>query len=159
MNCFEARQDFRSFWRKELTAGHRGAFVAHLADCSKCDAAFRTFALTAPVFHSESVLLSHSESVPVSHEDAESAGRSIVSAPRMPIAARREGRVYREVRRAPAWLSIAAVLALFVTGASAAYYAEEETPTETLSEAVHQPSQFVELVSADFPETNSDLGQ
>ena len=29
----------------------------------------------------------------------------------------------------------------------------------TLSEAIHQPSQFVELVSADMPEANSDLGQ
>ncbi len=53
MNCFEARQDFRSFWRKELDAERRAAFIAHLAECAKCDGAFRTFALTAPVFHSE----------------------------------------------------------------------------------------------------------
>ena len=53
MNCFEARQDFRSFWRKELAPERRGAFLAHLAECAKCDGAFRIFALTAPVFHSE----------------------------------------------------------------------------------------------------------
>jgi hypothetical protein len=53
---------------------------------------------------------------------------------------------------------MAAVLALLITGASAAYFSEE-TPTETLSEAIHQPSQSVELVSADFPEASSDFGQ
>jgi hypothetical protein len=62
------------------------------------------------------------------------------------------------MRRASAWVSIAAVLALFISGASAAYFSEE-APTETLSDAIHQPSQFVELVSADFPEANSDFGQ
>ena len=30
---------------------------------------------------------------------------------------------------------------------------------ESLSEAVQQPSQFTELVSADVPEANSDFGQ
>jgi anti-sigma factor RsiW len=141
MNCFEARQDFRSFWRKELSAERRDAFVAHLAGCAKCDAAFRTFALTAPVFHS----------------DAEPS-RPISAARRISASARREGGAYREPRRARAWLSIAAAFALFMTGASAAYFSVE-TPDETLSEAIHQPSQFTELVSADYPEANSDLGQ
>jgi len=140
MNCFETRQDFRSFWRKELAPERRAAFLAHLGECFKCDRAFRTFALTAPVFHS----------------DAEPA-RLISTARRLPASARRDGRAYRQPRSA-AWMSIAAVVALFVTGASAAYYSVE-TPTETLSEAIHQPSQMVEMVSADFPETNSDLGQ
>jgi anti-sigma factor RsiW len=141
MNCFEARQDFRSFWRKELPPERRAEFLAHLAECSKCDGAFRTFALTAPVLHSDSEPL-----------------RAKTSAPRMPASARREARAYREPRRSSPWLSIAAVLALFITGASAAYFAED-TPTETLSDAIHQPSQFVELVSADFPEATIDLGQ
>ena len=140
MNCFEARQDFRTFWRRELAPERRAAFVAHLAECSKCDAAFRTFALTAPVFHS-----------PAEPDPAVSGARRIASA-------KREGGAYREPRRASAWLSIAAVLARCITGASAAYFSQE-TPTETLSEAIQQPSQFVELVSADFPETNSDFGQ
>jgi anti-sigma factor RsiW len=141
MNCFEARQDFRSFWRKELTPERRAAFIAHLAECAKCDGAFRTFALTAPVFHSEA-----------------EPSRLASAARRMPASARREARAYREPRRASAWLSIAAVLALFITGASAAYFSVE-TPDETLSDAIHQPSQFVELVSADLPEANSDFGQ
>ena len=142
MNCFEARQDFRSFWRKELASERRGEFVAHLAACAKCDGAFRTFALTAPVFHSE--LPSLSELV-----------RMRVGLPP------RRGATAEPIdsRAAPrAWLSIAAVVALFITGASAAYYSVE-TPVETLSDAIHQPSSSVELVSADFPETNSDFGQ
>jgi anti-sigma factor RsiW len=141
MNCFEARQDFRSFWRKELAPERRVAFLAHLEECSKCDGAFRVFALTAPVFHSEA-----------------EPSRTPVTVRRLPASARREGRFYRAPRRSSAWLSMAAVLALFVTGASAAYFSVA-APTETLSDAIHQPSQFVELVSADFPETNSDLGQ
>ena len=142
MNCFEARQDFRSFWRKELTPERHAAFVAHLGECSRCDGSFRTFALTAPVFHSA----------------AEPAIELASIARRMPSPIRRDLRSYRAPRPSAAWMSIAAVLALCITGASAAYFSEE-TPTETLSEAIHQPPQFVELVSADFPEANSDLGQ
>ena len=140
MNCFEARQDFRSFWRKELAPERRAAFIAHLGDCPKCDAAFRIFALTAPVFHSDT-----------------EPNRPLTTQSRMAAASRREGRAYRE-RRTSAWLSIAAALVLFVTGASAAYFSEE-TPTETLSDAIHQPSSYTELVSADLPEVSSDFGQ
>ena len=141
MNCFEARQDFKPFWRRELSAERRSAFVAHLAECPKCDAAFRTFALTAPVFYSDA-----------EPARAPSAGRRIAAG------ARREARSYRGPRRAQAWLSIAATVALFVSGASAAYFSMA-TPDETLSEAIHQPSPAVEMVSADFPEANSDFGQ
>jgi len=134
MNCFEARQDFRPFWRKELAPERRTAFNAHLAECAKCDQAFRVFALTAPVFHSG-------------------------MEPNRPHVARRIPASLRfEARRSSAWLSMAAVLALFITGASAAYYSVDTSP-QTLSEAIHQPSQFVELVSADMPEAYSDLGQ
>ena len=142
MNCFEARQNFRSFWRKELAPESRAAFLAHLAECSKCDGAFRTFALTAPVFHSE----------------AEPAARRVFVA-RVPARAHRDGNRYRTFAgRTSVWVSIAAVVALFLTGASAAYYSVKP-PTETLSDAIHQPSQSVELVSAESPETNSDFGQ
>ena len=138
MNCFQARQDFQGFWRKELAPERRADFSAHLRGCRKCDEAFRIFALTAPVLHS------HVEpSRPASIQ-------------RIAFAARGESRSYRNI--ASPWMSIAAVLALFITGASAAYYSVATTP-QTLSEAIHQPSQFVELVSADMPEANSDLGQ
>jgi hypothetical protein len=93
----------------------------------------------------------------VFHSDAEPS-RPVSAARRISASARREGGAYREPRRAQAWLSIAAAVALFITGASAAYFSVD-TPNETLSDAIHQPSQFTELVSADYPEANSDLGQ
>jgi len=52
INCFEARQEFPAFWRRELPAGRRAELVSHLAGCARCDRAFRNFALGAPVLHS-----------------------------------------------------------------------------------------------------------
>lgn len=52
MNCFEARQDFVGFWRGALDGARRRELLAHLKGCSKCDRAFRAFALTAPMLHS-----------------------------------------------------------------------------------------------------------
>ncbi len=52
MNCFEARQDFVSFWRGALDGERRRDLLAHLKGCAKCDRAFRAFALTAPMLHS-----------------------------------------------------------------------------------------------------------
>jgi hypothetical protein len=52
MNCFEARQDFVSFWRGALDGERRRELLAHLMGCAKCDRALRTFALTAPMLHS-----------------------------------------------------------------------------------------------------------
>jgi hypothetical protein len=52
MNCFEARQDFVGFWQSALEGERRRELLAHLKGCSKCDRAFRAFALTAPMLHS-----------------------------------------------------------------------------------------------------------
>lgn len=52
MNCFEARQDFVGFWQQALEGERRRELLAHLKGCSKCDRAFRAFALTAPMLHS-----------------------------------------------------------------------------------------------------------
>jgi len=51
MNCFEARQDFVRFWQRALDGERRRDLLAHLKGCSKCDRAFRAFALTAPMLH------------------------------------------------------------------------------------------------------------
>jgi hypothetical protein len=51
MNCFEARQDFASFWRHALGGERRRELLGHLKECAKCDRAFRAFALTAPLLH------------------------------------------------------------------------------------------------------------
>jgi hypothetical protein len=53
MNCFEARQEFPALWRKTATPERSAELYAHLKGCAKCDHAFRVFALTAPVLHSE----------------------------------------------------------------------------------------------------------
>lgn len=53
MNCFNARKEFRSFWCKILPPGQRQEFIEHLKDCAPCDRAFRLFALSAPVLHSD----------------------------------------------------------------------------------------------------------
>jgi hypothetical protein len=142
MNCFEARQDFRPFWKKELEPQRRAALVQHLRECAKCDAAFRAFALSAPVLHS----------------DAEPDRTAHISRSRESMRSRRVGGVFREPRRATAWLSMAATVLLLLTGVSAAYLSVE-SPAQTLSEAIHQPEPFVQLVSSEVPEANSDLGQ
>jgi hypothetical protein len=51
MNCFEARQDFVSFWQSALDGERRRELLAHLKGCARCDRAFRAFALTAPMLH------------------------------------------------------------------------------------------------------------
>ncbi len=145
MNCFEARQDFRAFWRKELDAERRAALAAHLKECAKCDAAFRSFALSAPVLHSDS------EPAP-----SETAARSDRSPRR--DSARRGPAVYRETRSTRAWFSMAAAVALFVAGAFAAYFSVA-TPMESLTDAISQPEPFVELVSADVQSAGSDFAQ
>lgn len=52
MNCFETRQEYPALWRKTATDERRAELLAHLKSCSKCDHAFRVFALTAPVLYS-----------------------------------------------------------------------------------------------------------
>src|SRR5258708_12958877 len=54
MNCFESRQEFSAIWRNRATPERRAETLAHLKSCAKCDHAFRVFALTAPVLHTES---------------------------------------------------------------------------------------------------------
>lgn len=52
MNCFEARKEFVSFWRRTLDATRRADFLNHLEQCERCDHSFRLFAISAPVIHS-----------------------------------------------------------------------------------------------------------
>ena len=142
MNCFEVRQDFRSFWRRELPTERRAAFNSHLSGCLKCDWAFRQFALSAPALHSET----------------EPDRSATVLRPSVPLRPRRSGGVFREARSSSQWLSMAAAVVLFITGASAAYLSEAGQG-QSLSDAMHQPDAFVQLVSSDLPSANGDLGQ
>lgn len=81
MNCFEARQDFVSFWRSMLDGERRRALLAHLKGCSKCDRAFRAFALTAPMLHSEGGASAHAAPQDGSYTASHVAPRNSQSAP------------------------------------------------------------------------------
>jgi len=154
MNCFEARQDFRAFWRRELDAQRQAALAGHMKECNRCDAAFRAFALSAPGVHSGS-------------EPERSAVQSRERRVLVDPAFARVSGIYRDGGRGAArsrpWLSMAAAVALFVAGASAAYLSvRAPAPSLTdasLTEAVNQPEPFVELVSVDMPGATSDFAQ
>ena len=54
MDCFEVRREFAEFWRGSIEEEQRDKLLEHLSNCAGCDRAFRSFALTAPVLHSDS---------------------------------------------------------------------------------------------------------
>ena len=53
MNCFQARREFPNFWRQQLEPATADELAGHLGCCGLCDRAYRLFALTAPVLHSD----------------------------------------------------------------------------------------------------------
>jgi len=128
MNCFEARKEFPSFWRRMLTPEERTAFLAHVGRCVRCDRAFRVFALTAPVLHGESP----------SREPMEVAYASLATRESSPLArhaitSRRGATATPAVPRASrtGWAAAAlAAAALFVVYIAAA------TPGQTLEDAI-----------------------
>jgi len=150
MNCFEARQEFPALWRNRGTTERRSEILEHLKGCAKCDHAFRVFALTAPVLHSES--------------EPQAAAR--VSARREFSLADRPQRfssVSREATRPRRWVAVAAAAAIFVIAGSAAFYSVD-APRETLSEELSIPeaNDNYEAAAADplapeMPMTESDL--
>lgn len=128
MNCFEARKEFPSFWRRTLTPEERTAFVAHVGRCARCDRAFRVFALTAPVLHGDSVTREPMGVVSVATQE------SLLYARREPSATSHRGAtVTPVVPRASRTVWAAAALAaaaLFVLYIAAA------TPGQTLEDAI-----------------------
>lgn len=131
MNCFEARQEFRSFWKKELPVERRAALTEHLRKCHRCDGAFRLFALSAPVLHSDSV----PERTAGADRPVRGVGRSL-----------RAPGVYRgRSSQAGLWLSMCALLTVFVAGAFAAYLSVSR-PVGSLAEALSQPEPFAQLL-------------
>lgn len=151
MNCFESRQEFPALWRNRATGERRAEILAHLKSCAKCDHAFRVFALTAPVLHSES----------------EPAAAMRVSAP-----ARREfslgdrPRRFAAVTLEPAsprrWVAIAAAAAIFVIAGSVAFYSVD-APGQSFSEELSVPEAndnyqaAADPLAPEMPMTESDL--
>ncbi len=140
MNCFEARQEIEGFWRRTMPLERRAEFTAHLKACTRCDHAFRLFALTAPVLHSAAE--------PESRRDAAPALRSANSA-------RRAGAIIRlEPRRQ--WFAMCAAVTVFVAATLAAYLSVT-APVESLSDSLTNPDPTVDLF-ADQPNLlGSDL--
>jgi len=79
MNCFDARQDFVGFWQSALGDERRRNLLVHLKGCSKCDRAFRAFALTAPILHAGSGATAQS-----ARGAAPAGGRLDISHPELP---------------------------------------------------------------------------
>jgi len=150
MNCFEARQEFSAIWRNRATPERRAEILAHLKSCAKCDHAFRIFALSAPVLHSE----------------AEPPAATRASAPeRQPFSLgdrpRRFASVSRETERPQRWIGMAAAAAIFVVASSAAFFSADTT-RETLGEEISMADTSNYEAAADplapeMPVTESDF--
>lgn len=144
MNCFEARQDFPAYWRRELLEYRRAEMNAHLGECPKCDAAFRTFAMTAPVLHS--VQAPDSSAAQPREFTLKSSMRASASEPRAN---------YREPRR---WLAMCASVIIFIAASTGAYLAVTP-PAGSLGEALTSPQEpsMQSLFGPDTPDLSNDL--
>jgi hypothetical protein len=149
MNCFEARQEFSALWRKRATGERRAEILAHLNGCAKCEHAFRVFALTAPVLHSES------EPAPAAR--VSSPARREFSLSDRP---RRFASVALEAASPRPWFAMAAAAAIFVIASSAAFYSVN-VPRQTLSEELSMPDTNAEAaadpLAPEMPVTESDF--
>jgi len=108
MNCFEARQEFTGFWRGVLDAGKRAELLAHLQTCAGCDHAFRVFALTAPVLHSDAEPPSRRASAPAREFSLADRPRRFASASRAEVRPQR-------------WFAMCAAVTIFAAASLAAY--------------------------------------
>lgn len=151
MNCFESRQEFSDLWRKRVTSERRAEILAHLGSCAKCDHAFRVFALTAPVLHSESE--------PGSQARVTAPARREFSLGDRP---RRFATVSRETASPRRWIAMAAAAAIFVIASSAAFYSVD-VPRQTLGDELSMPEPSLNYQAAsdplapELPMTESDL--
>lgn len=147
MNCFEARKEFPSFWRRTLTPTERTAFLAHVGRCARCDRAFRVFALTAPVLHGDSaprVPMGVAQVSVATHESSPYARRVPVptfrhGAPVTPVVPRASRTVW-----AAAALAAAALFVLYIAAA---------TPGQTLEDAITGEDPVSDLSTAN-PESS-----
>lgn len=119
MDCFEVRRDFREFWRGSIEEERRQKLLEHLRNCAGCDHAFRAFALTAPVLHSDL------RPVAMPSDDVSRRPASAASRPRV-------------------WLAATAVATLAMA-ATVAVYLAVAAPTQTLDEALSPQDSVGEL--------------
>ena len=142
INCFEARQEFPAFWRRELAGERRAALVNHLAGCAKCDRAFRNFAVAAPVLHSVG-------GEPPARIHAEGQGG------RGARALRAGGVVRGEfVQRRGLAMSAAAMVLI---AASLAAYFSVTTPVDTLNDELSTEPIATQILGPDLYPSSEDL--
>ena len=138
MNCFETRQEFPALWRKTVTAERRAALLEHLKGCSKCDHAFRLFALTAPVLHSAT----------------EPGGRVAVRAGGM--GARRGAMVSRGSTRPRQMLAMCAgVMVIFM--ASMAAYLSMTVPVASYTDEITNSESVLDIPAQDSVTLSNDF--
>jgi negative regulator of sigma E activity len=143
MNCFEARRDFAALWRRELSDQRRAALSEHLTRCTKCERAFRAFALTAPVLHSP----------------AEPAGRGRETRATPAGSSRRLAVADRpHAREGPRWFAMCAAVTVFVAASLAAWLAVT-TPVESLGDALSTQDQSpaAQLFEQSTADTSNDF--
>jgi anti-sigma factor RsiW len=150
MNCFESRQEFSDLWRNRATGERRAEILAHLKSCAKCDHAFRLFALTAPVLHSES-------EPPAAARVSTPARREFSLADRP----RRFASISRETASPQRWAAMSAAAAIFVMAGSVAVYSVSSSPHQTLGEELSMPALNFEAaadpLAPEMPVTESDF--
>lgn len=140
-NCFEARQEFAAFWRRELSPERRSALVRHLAECQKCDRAFRSFALTAPALHSVAEPPRRSGGERPQSRDTQSR--------RSPTVARGEYQSRRKMAMSAA--------AMMLMAASLAAYFSVTTPIDTLSDELTSDPVATQTFGIDLNSTGEDF--
>jgi hypothetical protein len=177
MNCFEARQDFVSFWQSALDGERRRELLAHLKGCAKCDRAFRAFALTAPMLHLKGVAVAGEDRISETPHTApqdvpratphaaqnvpidmpvDMSGVRRADAPRVAEILRRAS-VYRLAERRPSrpWRDAAAGLSAVAAAVLLAYFSVA-APSQSFDEALTNSDSVSETVAQ--PDTDF-LGQ
>jgi len=141
INCFEARQEFPAFWRRDLPAERRAALVSHLAGCAKCDRAFRNFAVGAPLLH------------------------SVGEPPERPAAERQSTREARARRSAGVvrgefvprrGLAMSAAAMVLIAASLAAYFSVT-TPVDTLSDELSTDPMVTQVLGPNLYPSSEDL--
>ncbi len=182
MNCFETRQEFVSFWRGALDRERRRVLLAHLQGCSKCDRAFRTFALTAPMLHPKGEAVAASgdaapqavsrgmpqdlpQDLPIGmsmsgarRADATRAAEILRRASVCRLEPRRRVRQWRELAAGVSAVAAAALVAYFSVAAPPQSFDEVVTSSDSISETVPLPgTDFLGQRIPSIPAVSSDL--
>ncbi|MGH7913426.1 MAG: hypothetical protein ACREPW_02085, partial [Candidatus Binataceae bacterium] len=181
---FEARQDFVDFWRSALDGERRSELLGHLKGCSKCDRAFRAFALTAPMLHSSGATadaagvsatpdvarpdvpqVAQNGQIDVSTEmngvrraDAHRTAEILQRASIYRLAERRPTRQWRDAAAGLSAVAAAVLLAYFSVAAPPQSFDDAMVSSDSISEMTAQPNtDFLGQQLPTMPAGNSDF--